>query len=305
MAGRGTDIKLEDKSKEAGGLLVIGTERHEARRIDNQLRGRSGRQGDPGRSVFFLSLEDDLMTRYGSKNVLEAFKKIKIPQNTLLQSKGLSKAIQKAQIRIEGQHYNIRKQLLDFDTVNEEQRNLIYAERDRILAQDDLTDTYKRMAIQIGQYLYDKYSANANAFAEWSERLFRSTPSQEDIASEENMRKFLNQCIEDGFEEMMNRFPNKGIFLTFAASVFLKTMDEKWIRHIDMLTRLRENITLQAYGQKDPRIEYRTQAYQMFDNLLLMIKASIISILYSAQVSKKPVPTDHVAPDNYMQHAGA
>lgn len=293
MAGRGTDIKLDEEAKAAGGLCVIGTDRHEARRIDNQLRGRSGRQGDPGRSVFFLSLEDDIISRYGNQKVIDLIKNAPIEQNQALQSKALTKAILKAQIRIEGQHYNIRKSLLEYDKVNDEQRTLIYEERDRILRGENLMETYERMAKKQAEYVAE-YADDDQEFFRWMKMAFHIDADPEDYPTPESRKQYVLSVGEEGFQNMLQKFPDMDVFNTFASTVFLKIIDKYWVQHIDALSHLKEGISLQSYGQRDPKVAYRSEAYEMFDDMLDMIRASVISILYSAKITQRIVPASAV-----------
>lgn len=293
MAGRGTDIKLDPEARAAGGLCVIGTDRHEARRIDNQLRGRSGRQGDPGRSVFFLSLEDDIISRYGNQKVLEFIKKAPIEQNQMLQSKSLTKAILKAQIRIEGQHYNIRKSLLEYDKVNDEQRTLIYEERDRILRGENLMETFTRMAKNQAEYVAE-YANDDTEFFHWMKMAFHIDCPPEDYPTSESRKQYVLSLGQEGFQCVIEKFPDLDMFNTFASTVFLKVIDKYWVQHIDALSHLKEGISLQSYGQRDPKVAYRSEAYEMFDDMLDMVRASVISILYSAKITQRIVPASSV-----------
>ena len=230
MAGRGTDIKLDDVAKAAGGLKIIGTERHESRRIDNQLRGRSGRQGDPGESRFYISLEDDLMRLFGSEKLMGIFKSLGVPENEQIEHKMLSSAIEKAQKKIEGNNYGIRKNLLDYDQVNNEQREIIYKERRRVLDGESMRDTIFKM-----------------------------------IA--DTIDNTVDLCIGENTEQ--------------------SEWDLKWMDHIDDMDQLREGIGLQAYGQRDPKVEYKMAAYDMFNEMLESIQQDTVRLLFHVRVEQK------------------
>ena len=288
MAGRGTDIKPDEEALKAGGLLVIGTERHEARRIDNQLRGRSGRQGDPGRSVFFLSMEDDLMRKYGNEKVLNAVKEMLHEENQLIQSKTLTKAISNAQKRIEGQHYNTRKALLDYDDVNNEQREMIYAERDKILSGEDIDETIIRMAKQIADDISRDYAEDQFLF--FCKSLLAIEPTEDtDLSAAEKKKKYLYDKIEKDFANVKAQFMMPEQFEAYANAVFLKVLDKKWMQHIDDLAHLREGINLKSYGQKDPRVEYKIAAYEMFEEMLRSVRATVVSIIFSTRISLQAI----------------
>ena len=276
MAGRGTDIKLDPEVKSLGGLYIIGTERHESRRIDNQLRGRAGRQGDPGGSRFYLSLEDDLMRLYGQDHMIEILKNLGAKKNQPLKHRGLSKAISTAQHRIEGNNYNIRKQLIGFDTVNNEQRELVYAERDSILNGEDQKETILRMADTAISELIEEIGVSSKKQLDLQLRLFLGNMSIPDTKKKEEILKSLHDQIERRYENIEKSFPIPGLMNSIARSVFLKALDREWIYHIDSLEHLKEGIRLQSYGQRDPEVEYKMEAYEMFEEMIRRVRNTVV-----------------------------
>ena len=274
MAGRGTDIKLDDISKELGGLKIIGTERHESRRIDNQLRGRSGRQGDPGESRFYISLEDDLMRLFGSERLMNMFRSLGVAENEQIEHKMLSSAIEKAQEKIETNNYGIRKNLLEYDQVNNEQREIIYKERRRVLDGESMRDSVLKMIRDISEKYVDMCNEVENGMNinELNRILLPIIPVQplteEDAKmSVSDLKAKLEKEAVALYEEKEKIFPTLDEMREFERVVILKVIDRKWMDHIDDMDQLRQGIGLQAYGQKDPLVEYKMSGFEMFDEM--------------------------------------
>ena len=298
MAGRGTDIKLGEGVVEAGGLKIIGTERHESRRIDNQLRGRAGRQGDPGESRFYISLEDDLLRLFGSERLLNIFNSLGIPEGEQLQHKMLSDAIQKAQQRIESNNYGIRKNLLEYDEVNNEQREVIYAERKRVLDGESMRDSIYKMITDIIEYIVNTYIGDEQPNAEWNLRELnnRITPIVpiEPLTKQKIQGMAKKNLIQDLKEEAVKlyelkeaEFPEKEHLREAERVILLKVIDRKWMDHIDDMDQLRQGIGLQAYGQKDPLVEYKFMGYEMFDEMTISIGQDTIRALMHVKIEQK------------------
>ena len=305
MAGRGTDIKLDDAAKAAGGLKIIGTERHESRRIDNQLRGRSGRQGDPGESRFYISLEDDLMRLFASDKLMAMFNALKIPENERLEHSMLSKAIEGAQKKVETNNFGIRKNLLDYDQVMNEQRETIYAERRKVLDGQNLrNDIIKMMKDKIEGYI--DYSINGDAdpsewkYAELNENLIRLVPI-EPVTPEDGYRnkKELIQGVEERavkfYAEKEAEFPVPEHIREIERVCLLKAIDTNWMNHIDDMDQLRQGIGLNAYGQKDPLVEYKMQGYDMFDNMIARIQEDTVRLVTHVKIEQKAEKREQVA----------
>ena len=299
MAGRGTDIKLDDESKAAGGLKIIGTERHEARRIDNQLRGRSGRQGDPGESRFYISLEDDLMRLFGSERMLTVFNTLGVPENEQIQHKMLSDAIEKAQMKIEGNNYGIRKRLLDYDQVNNEQREVIYADRRRVLDGESMRDVILKMITDIIDNSVDSCLSDDHSTDEWDVdglnaqlcQIFPMEPIKIPVGDRSFSKGKLKQSLKETavklYEEKEAEFPEIEQLREIERVILLKSIDRKWMDHIDDMDQLRQGIGLQAYGQKDPLIEYKMAGYDMFDAMTSSIQEETVKILMRIKVEQK------------------
>ena len=304
MAGRGTDIKLDDGARAAGGLKIIGTERHESRRIDNQLRGRSGRQGDPGESRFYISLEDDLMRLFGSEKLMNVFKSLGVAENEQIEHKMLSSAIERAQKRIESNNYGIRKNLLDYDTVNNEQREIIYKERREVLDGENMRDSIMKMIYDTVDNTVDTCFGESDV-AEWDVNelnriLIPIIPikpvTKEDIASgnaAELKQKIKEEAVKL-YEAKEAEFPSEEQIRELERVVLLKVIDEKWMNHIDDMEQLRQGIGLQAYGQRDPKIEYKMIAYDMFNEMTGGIQQDTIRLMYHVRI-KEPVEREQVA----------
>ena len=320
MAGRGTDIKLDDDARAAGGLKIIGTERHESRRIDNQLRGRSGRQGDPGESQFFISLEDDLMRLFGSERMMGVYKALKIPEGEEIQHKTITKQIEKAQKKIENNNFGIRRNLLDYDQVNNDQREVIYAERRRVLNGESMRDVVYKMikdvvADDVNMVAGEQPLKELN-LVELNESLRRKIPLEPitltDEEKEKNDKEALISRLQDEAmkvyhkkEKDFNEFakvnvPEEGVELGEEdAAIFndgirevervilLKVIDSKWMNHIDDMDQLRESIGLQSYAQKDPVVQYKFLGYDMFEEMTKNIRHDTVGALMHVQIEQK------------------
>ncbi|MCI8857941.1 MAG: preprotein translocase subunit SecA [Lachnospiraceae bacterium] len=298
MAGRGTDIKLDDDAKAAGGLKIIGTERHESRRIDNQLRGRSGRQGDPGESQFFISLEDDLMRLFGSEKLMSMFNTLGVPENEQIQHKMLTSAIEKAQMKIESNNFGIRKNLLEYDQVMNEQREIIYAERRRVLDGESMRDVIYKMITDQVENTVDTCISSDQESEEWDLNELNQllTPiiplkpvTSEDvqnIRSNELKHRLKEQAVK-AYEMKEAEFPEAEAVRELERVVLLKVIDRKWMDHIDDMDQLRQGIGLQAYGQRDPLVEYKMSGYDMFDGMIANIQEDTIRLLFHVRIEQK------------------
>ena len=298
MAGRGTDIKLDDDAKEAGGLKIIGTERHESRRIDNQLRGRSGRQGDPGESKFFISLEDDLMRLFGSEKLMNMFNALGVPENEQIEHKMLTNAIEKAQMKIESNNFGIRKNLLEYDQVMNEQREIIYAERRRVLDGESMRDViYKMITDRVENTVDTCISADQDS-EEWDLNELNQlllpiiplkTVTPEDvqgIRSNELKHRLKEQAVK-AYEMKEAEFPEPEAVRELERVILLKVIDRKWMAHIDDMDQLRQGIGLQAFGQKDPLVEYKMSGYDMFDGMIANIQEDTVKLLFHVRIEQK------------------
>ncbi len=299
MAGRGTDIKLDDESKAAGGLKIIGTERHESRRIDNQLRGRSGRQGDPGESQFFISLEDDLMRLFGSEKLMDIFNALGVPEGEQIQHKMLTSAIEKAQKKIEGNNFGIRKNLLEYDQVMNDQREIIYKERRRVLDGENMRDAIFKMITDRVENCVDTCISSDIPKEEWdlnelNQLILSMIPMQavtpEDVDSVKNnkeLKHLLKERAVKLYEAKETEFPETEQFRELERVVLLKVIDRKWMDHIDDMDQLRQGIGLQSYGQRDPLVEYKMAGFDMFDEMTASIQEDTIRLLYHVKIEQK------------------
>ncbi len=298
MAGRGTDIKLDDEAKAAGGLKIIGTERHESRRIDNQLRGRSGRQGDPGESKFYISLEDDLMRLFGSERLISMFNTLGIPENQEIEHKMLTNSIENAQKKIETNNFGIRKNLLEYDQVNNEQREIIYAERRRVLDGESMRDVIYKMFTDIVEDVVDNNIGEDVKPEEWPLRelnmellpIIPLAPVTLDRVVNKNKGGLKQQLKEEAvkfYESKEAEFPQAEMIRELERVILLKTIDRKWMDHIDDMDQLRQGIGLQAYGQRDPLIEYKMNGYEMFDAMTDSIREDTVKLLSHVRVEEK------------------
>ena len=299
MAGRGTDIKLDDDARAAGGLKIIGTERHEARRIDNQLRGRSGRQGDPGESRFYISLEDDLMRLFGSERLMSVFNALGVPENEQIEHKMLSDAIEKAQKKIESNNFGIRKNLLEYDQVMNEQREIIYAERRRVLNGESMRDAIYKMITDTVENVVDSLIGDDQDKADWdliglNESLLRTIPlkpiTPERIEDKKNKNELKHMLKEEAvklYELKEAEFPNPEMLRELERVFLLKVIDRKWMDHIDDMDQLRQGIGLQAFAQRDPLVEYKLSGYEMFSAMTASIQEETVRILMHVRVEEK------------------
>ena len=298
MAGRGTDIKLDDVAREAGGLRIVGTERHESRRIDNQLRGRSGRQGDVGESRFYISLEDDLMRLFGSERLMGIFKSLGVPENEQIEHKMLSSAIEKAQMKIEGNNYGIRKNLLDYDQVNNEQREIIYKERRKVLDGDSMRDSICRMVTDVVDNTVDMCFSDDVDSEEWDVNEFNQIllpiiplqPLTKERVTDTKKNKIKHELKEEAikkYEMKEAEFPEPEQIRELERVILLKVIDNKWMDHIDDMEQLRQGIGLQAYGQRDPVVEYKMSAYDMFNAMTESIQEDTVRLLYHVRIEQK------------------
>ena len=301
MAGRGTDIKLDEEARAAGGLKVIGTERHESRRIDNQLRGRSGRQGDPGESRFYLSLEDDLLRLFGSEKLMSVFKSLGVSEGEEIHHKMLSSTIEKAQEKIEGNNYGIRKNLLDYDLVNNEQREIIYKERRQVLNGESMRDSIMKMIYDTIDNTVERAIGESGDEPEsWdldelNRLLLPIIPlekvTKEDVDALKKGKEELKQSLKDKavrlYEEKEAQFQSEEQIRELERVILLRVIDEKWMNHIDDMEQLRQGIGLQAYGQKDPKVEYKMLAYDMFNEMTASIQEDTIRLLYHVRIEEK------------------
>ena len=298
MAGRGTDIKLDDEAREAGGLKIIGTERHESRRIDNQLRGRSGRQGDPGESRFYISLEDDLMRLFGSERLMNVFNALGVEEGEQIEHKMLSGAIEKAQEKIEGNNFGIRKNLLEYDQVMNEQREIIYEERRRVLDGENMRDSIFHMINDYVENTVDKMISPDLDYEDWDLGALNLTlkntiptlsVSDEDIKgmSQKQLKHLLKERASKAYEVKEAEFPEGEHLREIERVVLLKVIDAKWMDHIDDMDQLRQGIGLQAYGQRDPKVEYKMIGYEMFGDMTNAITEDTVRTLFHVKIEQK------------------
>ncbi len=298
MAGRGTDIKLDEEARAAGGLKIIGTERHESRRIDNQLRGRSGRQGDPGESRFYISLEDDLLRLFGSERLIGVFNTLGIQENEEIEHKMLSSTIEKAQKKIEGNNYGIRKNLLEYDQVMNEQREIIYEERRRVLDGENMRGAVLKMVEDIIDSVVDRCFGEDQTHEEWDLNQFNAEllsyipmapVTVEDVKDmrKADVKDWLKERALKLYEQKEAEFPEPENMREVERVVLLRSIDTKWMAHIDDMDQLRQGVGLQAYGQKDPLVEYKMSGYQMFDEMTHAIKEDTVRMLYRIKIEQK------------------
>ena len=299
MAGRGTDIKLDEEARAAGGLKIIGTERHESRRIDNQLRGRSGRQGDPGESRFYISLEDDLMRLFGSEKMMKVFQSLGVEEGEQIEHKMLSSAIEKAQMKIESNNFGIRKNLLEYDQVNNEQREIIYAERRRVLNGESMRDSIFKMITDISDNVVEMCFGESNDRDEWDLKelnsvLLPTIPMKaitaddiKDITNKNELKQYIKEHAVKLYEMKEAEFAEPEQIRELERVILLKVIDRKWMDHIDDMDQLRQGIGLQAYGQRDPLVEYKMSGYEMFDAMTDAIREDTVKLLSHVRVEEK------------------
>lgn len=298
MAGRGTDIKLDDAAREAGGLKIIGTERHESRRIDNQLRGRSGRQGDVGESKFYISLEDDIMRLFASEKLMSVFNALGVPEDEELHHKALTSTIERAQKKIEGNNFGIRKNLMEYDKVNNDQREIIYAERARVLNGENMRDAIIKMINEIIESQVDMFAGDDQSPKDWNiaglvQSLFEIIPfklkSKPEELAKYTKSEFKQKLKEEAlklYEAKEAEFPEPEHIRELERIVLLKVIDQKWMDHLDDMEQLKQGIGLIAYGQKDPAVEYKIQGFEMFGYMIENIKIDTVKTLYHIQVEQ-------------------
>ena len=298
MAGRGTDIKLDDVAREAGGLKIIGTECHESRRIDNQLRGRSGRQGDPGESKFYISLEDDLMRLFGSERLISMFNTLGIPENQEIEHKMLTNAIESAQKKIESNNFGIRKNLLEYDQVMNEQREIIYKERRQVLDGESMRDAIYKMITDITESKVDMVIGDDTDYDDWDLEELNSlllpiiplAPVKRGRINKPKKNALKQQLKEEAvklYEAKEAEFPEPEAIRELERVILLKVIDRKWMDHIDDMEQLRQGAGLQAYGQRDPLVEYKMNGYEMFDEMTENIKEDTVRALLHVRVEQK------------------
>ena len=298
MAGRGTDIKLDEEAKAAGSLMIIGTERHESRRIDNQLRGRAGRQGDPGESKFYISLEDDVMRLFGSERLINMFNTLGIPEGQEIQHKMLSNAIESAQKKIENNNYGVRKNLLEYDRVMSEQREIIYSERRRVLDGESMRDVIYKMITDVVEHCVDMAIGEDASSDEWDFNELNSlllpiiplkpvTKERITATRKNGLKQQLKEEAVKLYEAKETEFPEAEMMREVERVILLKVIDKKWMAHIDDMDQLRQGIGLQAYGQRDPVIEYKISGYEMFDEMTENIREDTVRLLLRVKLEQK------------------
>ncbi|MCD8109896.1 MAG: preprotein translocase subunit SecA [Clostridiales bacterium] len=299
MAGRGTDIKLDDEARAAGGLKIIGTERHESRRIDNQLRGRSGRQGDPGESRFYISLEDDLMRLFGSEKLINMFNALGVPEGEQIEHKMLSGAIEKAQEKIEGNNFGVRKNLLEYDQVMNDQREIIYGERRRVLDGENMRSViYKMITDRVENTVDNCLAEDEEGQKTWDVTEMNEllvpvipieplTPEEVSGMNKSELKHMLKEKAVKLYEAKEAEFPEEDMIRELERVILLKSIDRKWMDHIDDMEILREGIGLQAYGQRDPLVEYKMAGFDMFDDMIANMQEETVRLLFHVKVEQK------------------
>lgn len=314
MAGRGTDIKLEEGVQELGGLKIIGTERHESRRIDNQLRGRSGRQGDPGESRFYLALEDDLMRLFTPESTLKMFDAIGLPDDEPIEHKILTKAIERAQTKVEGNNYGVRKHLLEYDKIMNEQREIIYGERFKVLKNENLAGKIREMAKEVISTIVDNTTNGIEYAEEWNlagmmEHLRSIIPvenvsytkEEQERLTVEKLKEDLNAAADKIYDEKEEEFGDE--LREIERVILLKVIDQKWMDHLDNMDQMKQGINLQAYGQRDPLVEYRFLSFDIFEEMVHNIQEETVKALYHIRkVVNKEIKRERVAEPVAVNH---
>ena len=310
MAGRGTDIVLGEGVPELGGLHIIGTERHESRRIDNQLRGRCARQGDPGSSKFFLSLEDDLMRLFGSDNIAGIMDKLGMEDDEPIEHSLVTKSIENAQKKVEARNFSIRKHVLEYDDVMNQQREVIYAQRKKILRQEDLSGTIKEMVEKVVDRTMAMYAPpevysedwDLKALIQYAEEFYAPrglmTIDHLQTLSREELDEYLHKVAEDWYQARENAIGSE-LMRELENLVMLKVVDNHWMEHLDAMDMLREGVGLRAYGQKDPLVEYKFEAYDMFEAMIDAIQDDVVRYIYHVNVVTQAAD-DHL--ENAQEH---
>ena len=289
---------LDDEARAAGGLKIIGTERHESRRIDNQLRGRSGRQGDPGESKFYISLEDDLMRLFGSERLISMFNTLGIPEGQEIEHKALTNAIESAQKKIESNNYGIRKNLLEYDRVMSEQREIIYEERLRVLNGESMRDVIYKMITDITENCVDICINDDADISDWDFNELNTlliptiplqplTPERVKKPKKNSLKQQLKEEAVKLYEAKEAEFPEPEAIRELERVVLLKVIDRKWMDHIDDMEQLRQGVGLQAYGQRDPLVEYKMSGYEMFDEMTQNIREETVRLLFHIKIEQK------------------
>ena len=304
MAGRGTDIKLGEEVREVGGLFILGTERHEARRIDNQLRGRSGRQGDPGESEFYISMEDDLMRLFGADRIKKMMDFLKVPEDMPITNGMIAGSIESAQKKVEGHNFDIRKHLVEYDDVMNIHRNIIYKQRQKFLKKEDVKEDILEMIAEAAENIVRNHT-EARDRKEWNiKEIYENLIAIHNRAQQNDFEKFYTQeeliefakkYLADAYAEREKQLPDTQLLRKIERSIFLRNNDNLWMDHIDAMTQLRENVAFSGYAQKDPLTEYKSQAYEMFTEMLAMIRSNTINTLFKLDF-EKIAPAKIVAP---------
>ncbi|MGI6488891.1 MAG: preprotein translocase subunit SecA [Syntrophomonadaceae bacterium] len=299
MAGRGTDIVLGEGVTDLGGLYVLGTERHESRRIDNQLRGRSGRQGDPGESRFYVSLEDDLMRLFGAENIEGMMDKLGMDDSVPIEHKLITRSIENAQRKVESRNFDIRKHVLEYDDVINQQREVMYSERDKVLSGEDLTETVLAMIDDVAEYIVDRFAGEQKYAEEWDLEGLMSYVQQIYLPQPDFSAEDLKGMLRDEVCELLKekaralyaqRQEEMGeeVFAELERALMLRIIDEKWMDHIDAMDQLRHGISLRAYGQRDPLVEYKFEAYNAFEDMVNSIKEDMVRYIFRVRVVAQP-----------------
>ena len=303
MAGRGTDIVLGEGVTDLGGLYVLGTERHESRRIDNQLRGRSGRQGDPGESRFYVSLEDDLMRLFGAENIEGMMDKLGMDDSIPIEHKLITRSIENAQRKVESRNFDIRKHVLEYDDVINQQREVMYSERDKVLSGEDLTETVLSMIDDVAEYIVDRFAGEQKYAEEWDLEGLMNYVQQIYLPQPDFSAEDLKGMLRDEVCELLKEKARalywqrqeemgKEIFAELERALMLRIIDEKWMDHIDAMDQLRHGISLRAYGQRDPLVEYKFEAYNAFQDMVESIKEDLVRYIFRVRVVAQPEQSD-------------
>lgn len=303
MAGRGTDIKLGEEVKDLGGLFILGTERHEARRIDNQLRGRSGRQGDPGASQFFVSMDDELMRLFGGDRIKKMMEFLRVPEDMPIENGMISRSIESAQKKVEGHNFDIRKHLVEYDDVMNVHRNIIYKRRQELLRKEDIHDEIEKMIKEIVEGIVKSHTEEDYSPKRWDYKsvfealtsIYKdgSAPLQisdmENIKDQQKLTDFATKYLLDAYNKKIAELPDKALIYPIEKAIFLRTNDALWMEHIDEMSHLREKVAFSGYAQKDPLVEYKSLAFEMFNDLVDTIQANTVNTVFKIDI-RKAVP---------------
>ncbi|MDD3861780.1 MAG: SEC-C metal-binding domain-containing protein [Candidatus Gracilibacteria bacterium] len=308
MAGRGTDIKLGEEVKDLGGLFILGTERHESRRIDNQLRGRSGRQGDNGASQFFVSMDDELMRLFGGDRIKKMMEFLKVPEDMPIENTMISRSIESAQKKVEGHHFDIRKHLVEYDDVMNIHRNIIYKRRKELLNKENIHEEILVMMKEIAEGIvlihtesdYNPRTWDQKAVFEALGSIYKDDSSQiraeefEEIKDQQKLMELSTQYLIDSYKKIISQLPEESMIYPVEKAVFLRTNDNLWMAHIDEMSHLRETVAFSGYAQRDPLIEYKAKAFEMFNELIDVIRSNTIHTLFKIDI-KKAAPQEILA----------